>query len=140
MLDPLGQAWQTGSALAAYIPGRVAVNKYCNCGSLQPIVQVVNKVIEQQQIACSCKYVLKSISNIIRGCVSFITKYTLWQNGSWAVRAKPETISTSEYWQGNLCLIYEKVDFLAFSIDCHTICICIVDAWISMTNFHYMTF
>ena len=34
MLDPLDQAWQTGSALAAYIPGRVAVNKYCTCGSL----------------------------------------------------------------------------------------------------------
>ena len=34
MLDPLGQAWQNGSALAAKTPGRVAVNKQRLCGSL----------------------------------------------------------------------------------------------------------
>ena len=34
MLDPLGQAWQNGSALAAQTPDRVAVNKRCLCGSL----------------------------------------------------------------------------------------------------------
>ena len=34
MLDPLGQAWQNGSALAAQTPDRVAVNKRCLCGFL----------------------------------------------------------------------------------------------------------
>ena len=34
MLDPLGQRWQNGSALAAYTPDRVAVNKHCLSGSL----------------------------------------------------------------------------------------------------------
>ena len=34
MLDTLGQAWQSGSALAASAPGRTAVNKYRLCGSL----------------------------------------------------------------------------------------------------------
>jgi len=34
MLDPLGQSWQNGSALAAQKPGRAAVNKQRLCGSL----------------------------------------------------------------------------------------------------------
>ena len=39
MLDPYGQAWQSGSGLAAYspyTPGRAAVNKYRLYGPLQP--------------------------------------------------------------------------------------------------------
>ena len=34
LLDPLGQVWQNGSALAAQTHGRAAVNKYRLCGSL----------------------------------------------------------------------------------------------------------
>ena len=34
MLDPLGQAWQNGSGLAAQTPGRANVNKHRLCGSL----------------------------------------------------------------------------------------------------------
>ena len=34
MLDPLGQAWQSGSALAAYTVGCATVNKHRLCGSL----------------------------------------------------------------------------------------------------------
>ena len=34
MLDPLGQAWQSGSALAAHTPGRATVNKHRICGPL----------------------------------------------------------------------------------------------------------
>ena len=34
MLDPLGQAWQNGNALAAQTPGRTTVNKLNLCGSL----------------------------------------------------------------------------------------------------------
>ena len=34
MLDPFGQAWQNGNALAAQTPGRAAVNKQRLCGSL----------------------------------------------------------------------------------------------------------
>ena len=34
MLDPLGQAWQSGSALAASTLGRATVNKHRLCGSL----------------------------------------------------------------------------------------------------------
>ena len=34
MLDPLGQAWQNGSASAAKTPDRATVNKHRICGSL----------------------------------------------------------------------------------------------------------
>ena len=34
MLNPLGQAWQSGRTLAAWTPGLEAVNKHCLCGSL----------------------------------------------------------------------------------------------------------
>ena len=34
MLDLLGQAWQSGSVLAAQTHGRAAVNKHCLCGPL----------------------------------------------------------------------------------------------------------
>ena len=34
MLDPLGQAWQNDSALAAKKPSRATVNKHRLCGSL----------------------------------------------------------------------------------------------------------
>ena len=34
MLDPLGQAWQYGSASAAQTPGLATVNKHRLCGPL----------------------------------------------------------------------------------------------------------
>ena len=34
MIDPLGQAWQNGSALAARKPGHTTVNTYRLCGPL----------------------------------------------------------------------------------------------------------
>ena len=34
MLNPFGQAWQNGNALAAQTPGRAAVKKERLCGSL----------------------------------------------------------------------------------------------------------
>ena len=40
MLDPLGQAGQNGSALAAKTSGRVAVNKHFLCGSLLSIATI----------------------------------------------------------------------------------------------------
>ena len=42
MLDPLGQAWQNGSALAAKTIGRVAVSKQRLCSSLwRELAQII---------------------------------------------------------------------------------------------------
>ena len=40
MLDPLGQAWQNGCALAAKTSGGVVVFKYCLYGSLLAKIRI----------------------------------------------------------------------------------------------------